>query len=118
MSLSLIYNSDMAAGRISLNRFVQLVSTAPAKLFGLFPKKGTIAVGSGADIVVFDLRAKMTISAETHHMNMDYNAYEGMMVNGVTETVLSRGKVVIEQGKYVGTPGEGHFLKRSTFRWK
>ena len=116
--LSLIYNGGVAAGRISLNRFVQLVSTAPAKLFGLFPKKGTIAVGSDADIVVFDPKAEMTISAETHHMNIDYNAYEGMTVKGVTETVLSRGKVVIDKGKYVGTPGEGRFLKRSTFGWK
>jgi dihydropyrimidinase len=116
--LSLIYNGGVASGRISLNRFVQLVSTAPAKLFGLFPKKGTIAVGSDADIVVFDPKAEMTISAETHHMNIDYNAYEGMTVTGVTETVLSRGKVIIEQGKYVGTPGEGRFLKRATFGWK
>jgi dihydropyrimidinase len=116
--LSLIYNGGVASGRISLNRFVQLVSTAPAKLFGLFPRKGTIAVGSDADIVVFDPKAEMTISAETHHMNIDYNAYEGMTVTGVTETVLSRGKVLIEQGKYVGTPGEGRFLKRATFGWK
>jgi dihydropyrimidinase len=116
--LSLIYNGGVASGRIGLNRFVQLVSTAPAKLFGLFPKKGTIAVGSDADIVVFDPKAEMTISAETHHMNIDYNAYEGMTVTGVTETVLSRGKVIIEQGNYVGTPGEGRFLKRATFGWK
>jgi dihydropyrimidinase len=116
--LSLIYNGGVASGRISLNRFVQLVSTAPAKLFGLFPKKGTIAVGSDADIVVFDPKAEMTISAETHHMNIDYNAYEGMTVTGVTETVLSRGKVIIEHGKYVGTPGDGRFLKRATFGWK
>jgi dihydropyrimidinase len=67
---------------------VQLVSTAPAKLFGLLPKKGTIAVGSDADIVVFDPKGEMTISTETHHLNMDYNADEGMMVKGVTETVL------------------------------
>jgi dihydropyrimidinase len=116
--LSLIYNGGVIGGRISVNRFVQLVSTAPAKLFGLFPKKGTIAVGSDADIVVFDPGAEMTISAATHHMNIDYNAYEGMTVKGVTETVLSRGKVILDQGKYVGTPGEGRFLKRSTFGWK
>jgi dihydropyrimidinase len=116
--LSLIYNGGVAAGRISLHRFVQLVSTAPAKLFGLFPKKGTIAVGSDADLVIFNPKAEMTISARTHHMNIDYNAYEGMTVTGVTETVLSRGKVIIENGTYVGTPGEGRFLKRSTFGWK
>jgi dihydropyrimidinase len=116
--LSLIYNGGVVGGRINLHRFVQLVSTAPAKLFGVFPKKGTIAVGSDADIVIFDPNAEMTISADTHHMNIDYNAYEGMRVQGVPETVLSRGKVIIEKGKYVGTSGEGRFLKRSTFGWK
>jgi dihydropyrimidinase len=113
--LSLVYNGGVVGGRISLNRFVELVATAPAKLFGLFPKKGTIAVGSDADIVVFDPNAETTISAQTHHMNVDYNAYEGMTVKGLTETVLSRGKVVIEKGRYVGRPGEGQFLRRSTF---
>jgi dihydropyrimidinase len=113
--LSLVYNGGVVGGRISLNRFVELVATAPAKLFGLFPKKGTIAVGSDADIVVFDPNAETTISARTHHMNVDYNAYEGMTVKGLTETVLSRGKVVIEKGRYVGRPGEGQFLRRSTF---
>jgi dihydropyrimidinase len=116
--LSLVYNGGVAAGRISLNRFVELVSTAPAKLFGLFPRKGTIAVGSDADIVIFDPQVEITISASTHHMNIDYNAYEGMQVKGVTETVLSRGKVIIDKGAYRGTPGEGKFLKRSTFGWK
>lgn len=116
--LSLVYNGGVVGGRISLNRLVELVSTAPAKLFGLFPRKGTIAVGSDADIVIFDPQAQMTISASTHHMNIDYNAYEGMRVQGVTDTVLSRGKVIIDKGHYVGTPGEGCFLKRSTFGWK
>jgi dihydropyrimidinase len=116
--LSLIYNGGVVGGRISLNRFVQLVSTAPAKLFRLFPKKGTNAVGSDADVVIFNPTAEMTISADTHHMNIDYNAYEGMQVQGVTETVLSRGRVISDQGKYLGTPGEGRFLKRSTFGWK
>lgn len=113
--LSLIYNGGVVGGRIGVNRFVELVSTTPAKMFGLFPKKGTIAVGSDADIVIFNPEAEMTISAKTHHMNVDYNAYEGMKVKGVVETVLSRGKVIIENGHYVGTPGEGRFLKRSTF---
>jgi dihydropyrimidinase len=116
--LSLVYNGGVAAGRISLNRCVELMSTAPAKLFGLFPRKGTIAVGSDADIVIFDPQAEMTISARTHHMNIDYNAYEGMRVKGVTEIVLSRGKVIIDKGHYIGTPGEGRFLKRSTFGWR
>jgi len=113
--VSLIYNGGVVGGRINLNRFVELVSTAPAKMFGLFPKKGTIAVGSDADIVIFDPNAELTISAKTHHMNVDYSAYEGMKVKGVTETVLSRGKVIIENGQYVGTPGEGRFLKRNAF---
>jgi len=111
--MSLIYNGGVAPGRISVNRFVEITSTAPAKIFGLFPRKGTIAVGSDADIVIFNPNKRMTISAETHHMNVDYNCYEGKQVQGVTETVLSRGKVVIENEKYVGKAGDGKFLKRS-----
>jgi dihydropyrimidinase len=113
--MSLIYNGGVAAGKIGLNRFVELTSTSAAKLFGLFPRKGTIAVGSDADIVIFDPNEEMTLSAATHHMNVDYSAYEGMKVRGVAKTVLSRGKVVIEDGKYLGKPGDGQFLKRSTF---
>ena len=113
--MSLIYNGGVAAGKIGLNRFVELTSTSAAKLFGLFPRKGTIAVGSDADIVVFDPNEEMTISAASHHMNVDYSAYEGMKVKGVTKTVLSRGRVVIDDGKYAGKPGDGQFLKRSTF---
>ena len=110
--LSLIYNGGVVAGRINVNRFVEIVSTAPAKIFGLFPRKGTIAVGSDADIVIFDPEEEMTISAKTHHMNVDYSCYEGMKVRGVTKTVLSRGELVIEEGKYVGRAGRGQFLKR------
>ena len=113
--MSLIYNGGVAGGRISVNRFVELTSTAAAKLFGLFPRKGTIAVGSDADIVIFDPNEEMTLSVKTHHMNVDYSAYEGMKVRGVTKTVLSRGRVVIEDGKHVGKPGDGAFLKRSAF---
>lgn len=113
--VSLIYNGGVVGGRISLNRFVELVSTAPAKMFGLFPRKGTIAIGSDADIVVFDPHREVILSAATHHMNVDYSAYEGMKVKGTTEVVLSRGKVIIEGGQYLGTPGEGRFIKRSTF---
>lgn len=112
--MSLVYNGGVVGGRISLNRFVEITSTAAAKIFGLFPKKGTIAVGSDADIVIFDPNRKMTISAATHHMNVDYNCYEGMEVTGVTQTVLSRGRLVIENGEYVGKPGNGQFLKRSS----
>jgi dihydropyrimidinase len=110
--MSLIYNGGVAEGRISVNRFVEITSTAQAKIFGLFPRKGTIAVGSDADIVIFDPDEEMTISAKTHHMRVDYSAYEGMKVRGVTKTVLSRGEVVIEEGQYVGRKGHGSFLKR------
>src|SRR5216110_546107 len=113
--MSLIYNGGVAEGRISLNRFVEITSTAAAKIFGLFPRKGTIAVGSDADLVIFDPNEEMTISAKTHHMNVDYSCYEGVKVKGVTKTVLSRGDVVIEEGKYVGKPGKGEFLKRGLF---
>ena len=113
--MSLIYNGGVVGGKIGLNRFVELTSTSAAKLFGLFPRKGTIAVGSDADIVIFDPNAEMTISAKSHHMNVDYSAYEGMKVRGVTQTVLSRGRVVIEDGKYVGKSGDGQFLKRGAF---
>ena len=110
--MALIYNGGVHENRISLNRFVEITSTAAAKMFGLFPKKGTIAVGSDADIVIFDPNRSQTLSVETHHMNVDYNAYEGKTVQGVVETVLSRGKVVIENGGYAGSKGDGQFLKR------
>ncbi|MBC7909711.1 MAG: dihydropyrimidinase [Pyrinomonadaceae bacterium] len=110
----LIYNGGVVENRISLNRFVELTSTAAAKMFGLFPKKGTIAVGSDADIVIFDPEKQQTISAATHHMNVDYSAYEGKTITGVVETVLSRGRIVIENGEYKGKAGDGKFLKRGT----
>lgn len=112
--MSLVFNGGVAQGRISLNRFVELTSTAAAKIYGLFPRKGTVAVGSDADIVIFDPDEEMTISAATHHMNVDYSAYEGMKVRGVTKTVLSRGRVVIEEGKFTGSRGAGQFLRRGT----
>jgi len=110
--MSLVYNGGVASGRISVNRFVEIVSTNAAKIFGLFPKKGTIAVGSDADIVIFDPNEEFTISAKTHHMNVDYSCYEGWKVKGATKTVLSRGELVIDEGKYVGRTGYGSFLKR------
>ncbi len=112
--MSLIYNGGVVEQRISLNRFVELTSTAAAKMFGLFPRKGTIAIGSDADIVIFNPDAEQTISAATHHMNVDYSAYEGWKIKGAVETVLSRGRVVIENGEYKGQPGDGQFLKRGT----
>ena len=112
--MSLVYDGGVRPGRISLNRFVELTSTSPAKIFGLFPRKGTIAPGSDADIVVFDPHRTITLAAKTLHMNVDYNPYEGRQVTGATDTVLSRGRLVIENGTFVGRAGSGSFLKRAT----
>jgi dihydropyrimidinase len=109
---TLIYQG-VERGHIGLNRFVELVATRPAKMFGLYPRKGTIAPGSDADIVIFDPKHERVISAETHHMNVDYSCYEGMAVLGLPETVLQRGQVLVEGGRYHGKPGQGMFLPRS-----
>jgi len=113
--MSLIYSGGVAAGRFSVNRFVELVSTTPAKLFGLYPRKGTIAVGSDADLVIFDPNRKHTISAKTHHMRVDYSMFEGIQVMGMPVTVLSRGRVVVDSDKFLGRAGRGEFVKRSTY---
>lgn len=112
---SLFFSEGVKKGRISINQFVDIVSTRIAKLFGLFPQKGTIAVGSDADIVIFDPNAERIISAETHHMNVDYNAFEGMKVTGEPISVLSRGEFVIRDKEFVGKPGSGQYLKRKRF---
>jgi dihydropyrimidinase len=112
--MSLVYDGGVRQGRISLNRFVELTSTSPAKIFGLFPRKGTIAPGSDADIVIFDPQKKQRLSVKTLHMKVDYNPYEGREVTGVTDTVLSRGRVIIDAGKFTGKAGAGSFLKRAT----
>jgi len=112
--MSLVYDGGVVQRRINLNRFVELTSTAAAKIFGLFPRKGTIAVGTDADIVIFDPNREQTISAATHHMRVDYSAYEGRTVKGVSEIVLSRGNVIVENGKFMGKTGAGRFLKRGT----
>ena len=109
--LAMVYHGCMAHG-FSLNQWVNLTSTASAKMFGMYPKKGTIAVGSDADLVVFDPDREQVRSATTHATHCDYNLFEGMRIKGVPTTVLSRGKVVVEDGKYVGTAGDGRFLKR------
>jgi dihydropyrimidinase len=113
--LSLVYTGGVHGGRFSPNRFVQLVSTAPAKLFGLFPRKGTIAVGSDADLVVFDPNEEQVISVKTHHMRVDYSMFEGTRIKGVPRTVLSRGRPVIEEGKFVGRAGSGEFVRRQPY---
>jgi dihydropyrimidinase len=113
--MSLIYSGGVASGRFSVNRFVELVSTTPAKLFGLYPRKGTIAVGSDADLVIFDPKRKHTISAATHHMRVDYSMFEGIEVTGMADVVLSRGRVVVEEDKFLGKAGQGEFLRRATY---
>lgn len=110
--LAMVYHGGVIERGFTLNKWVELTSTASAKLFGMFPKKGTIAVGSDADIVLFDPEKEQVRSAKTHHMNCDYNLFEGMKIKGTVETVLSRGKVIVENGNYVGHPGEGQFFKR------
>src|SRR5712671_269560 len=109
--VSLIYNG-VVENRISLNRFVELTSTAAAKMFGLFPKKGTIAVGSDADIVIFDPEKEHIFGVDAEHMNVDYSSYEGWKMKGKVETVLSRGRIVIENSEHKGKAGDGQFLKR------
>ena len=112
----LLYSEGVTKERISLNKFVEMSSTGAAKIFGLFPRKGTIAVGSDADIVIFDPEVKHTISAETHHMNVDYNAYEGWQVQGKTRTTILRGTVAIDDGQAFVGEGFGKYLKRPPFK--
>ena len=99
-------------GRLDLHRFVDAASTQAAKLFGLFPRKGTIQLGSDADLVVYDPNHKGTISAKTHQMNIDYNAFEGMAIEGRPQAVTVRGKIAARDGKFVGQSGRGQFLQR------
>jgi dihydropyrimidinase len=113
--LHMIHEFGVRAGRISLNRMVELLSTNPAKLFGLYPRKGTLAVGSDADIVVFDPDKRLTISAATHHSRSDYNLYEGTEVQGSPEIVLLRGNVLVENDQLVAAPGIGQFVRRAKF---
>jgi dihydropyrimidinase len=101
-------------GHIGRRRWVELASTAPARMFGLHPRKGTVAPGADADIVVYDPGAEQVLSAQTHHMNVDYSAYEGTTVRGRVDTVLSRGEVILAGGEYTGRPGRGNYLRRST----
>jgi dihydropyrimidinase len=113
--LMMMHEFGVRGGRLSLNRMVELLSTNPAKFFGLYPQKGTIAVGSDADIVVFDPEKAVTLSAERHHSRIDYNLYEGTEVTGTPEVVLLRGNVLVENGDLVGKPGRGRFVKRARF---
>jgi len=116
--VELLFSEGVAKGKISLNKFVEVTSTNAAKIFGMFPKKGTIAIGSDADIVLFDPNEKHILSAKTHHMNVDYSAYEGWEVTGKVKTVLLRGKVVVEDNECKVQKGFGKFIKRNKVEGK
>lgn len=111
--VDLLHDGGVVGGRISKERWVEIMSTAPAKLFGLYPRKGAIAVGSDADLLVYDPNRKRTISAATHHMDVDYSCYEGRAVQGRSDVVMSRGTVVVRDGQFVGPAGHGRYLKRA-----
>ncbi len=111
--VNLLYTYGVKTGRLDLHRFVDSASTRPAKLFGLFPRKGTIAVGADADLVVFDPEYRGLISAKTHHVNNDYSGFEGMKIEGRPSAVTVRGKVQVRDGQFVGERGRGVLLKRT-----
>ena len=113
--LQLLFHHGVNLKRISLNRWVELVSTAPAKMFGLYPRKGTIAVGSDADLVIWDPEAEHTISARTHHMRVDYSMFEGCRLKGNAEKVFSRGVLIVDGARWLGKSGHGAFIKRDTY---
>ena len=112
--VDLLHDGGVVAGRISLERWVEVISTAPAKLFGMYPRKGSVSVGADADLVVYDPNRRRTISAATHHMDVDYSCYEGREVQGASDVVLSRGSVIVRNGVFTGRKGHGRFIKRST----
>ncbi len=111
--LQLIHHHGVNAGKLTLNRFVEITSTAPARIFGMYPKKGAIAAGSDADVVLWDPVAEHTISAATHNMRVDYSMFEGFKVRGNARQVYSRGELIVEKGKYLGKAGRGNYLRRA-----
>jgi dihydropyrimidinase len=111
--VDLLHDGGVVAGRISKERWVEIISTAPAKLFGIYPRKGAVAVGSDADLVIYDPNRKRVISAASHHMDVDYSCYEGRRVQGASDVVLSRGSVIVRNGEFTGRAGHGRFIKRS-----
>lgn len=110
--LQLIHHHGVNEGKLSLNRFVEIVSTAPARIFGMYPQKGVLAAGSDADIVVWDPNMEHVISAKTHHMRVDYSMFEGSRVKGNARQVFSRGELIVDNGKFLGRPGRGKYLRR------
>ncbi len=111
--VDLLHDGGVVAGRITRERWVEIISTAPAKMFGMYPQKGAIAIGSDADLVIYDPDRRHTISASTHHMDVDYSCYEGREVQGGSDIVLSRGSVIVRNGEFTGRKGAGRFIKRS-----
>jgi dihydropyrimidinase len=112
--VDLLHDGGVVGGKLTKERWVDITSTAPAKLFGMYPRKGAIAVGADADLVIYDPNRKHTISAKTHHMNVDYSCYEGRTVQGGSDIVMSRGSVVVRDGQFTGRKGAGRFVKRAT----
>jgi dihydropyrimidinase len=111
--LQLIHHHGVNQGKISLNRFVEIVATTPARIFGMYPKKGTLSPGSDADIVVWNPNAEHVISAKTHHMRVDYSMFEGFRVKGNARQVFSRGELIVDDGKFLGKAGRGQYLRRT-----
>jgi len=110
--LQLLHHHGVGKGNFSINRFVELVSTAPARIFGMYPKKGVLAAGSDADVVLWDAKEELTISAATHHMRVDYSMFEGFQVRGNARDVYSRGELIVSGGRFIGKPGRGNYLRR------
>jgi dihydropyrimidinase len=111
--VDLMHDGGVVAGRITKERWVEIISTAPAKLFGMYPQKGSVSVGADADLVIYDPNRRRTISAATHHMDVDYSCYEGRTVQGASDVVLSRGTVIVRDGEFTGRKGHGRFVKRA-----
>ena len=114
--LALLFSEGVSKGRISVNRLVDLCATRPAKLFGLYPQKGTIAVGSDGDFVLFDPNKKVTLTKSLLHENVDYTPYEGMALTGFPVMTISRGEVIVKNGEFLGKKGRGQFMKRTLFQ--